>query len=105
MLFRETGVSEAFEIAPELRCDERGFFARTWCRKEFAAQGFDSRLEQCSISFNSRKGTLRGIHGSVLTCLGDTGGFHYKKSRCGDAAIESGGRTRFGALRRATGHI
>lgn len=62
MLFRETDIPGAFEIIPELRCDERGFFARTWCREELEFQGLNSRLEQCSISFNLRKGTLRGIH-------------------------------------------
>lgn len=62
MLFRETEVSGAFEIVPELKCDERGFFARTWCRREFEAQGLNARLEQCSVSFNLRKGTLRGMH-------------------------------------------
>jgi dTDP-4-dehydrorhamnose 3,5-epimerase len=62
MLFRETEVAGAFEIIPELKCDERGFFARSWCRKEFEAHGLNPRLEQCSISFNLRKGTLRGMH-------------------------------------------
>ncbi len=62
MTFREIEVAGAFEILPELKCDERGFFARSWCRKEFEAQGLNSRLEQCSISFNARKGTLRGLH-------------------------------------------
>jgi len=42
--------------------DERGFFARTFCRDEFAAGGLDADLVQCSISFNERAGTLRGIH-------------------------------------------
>jgi dTDP-4-dehydrorhamnose 3,5-epimerase len=42
--------------------DERGFFARTWCAEEFAAHGLCTRLAQCSVSFNHRKGTLRGMH-------------------------------------------
>lgn len=42
--------------------DERGFFARTWCAEEFKEAGLDARLVQCSISFNARKGTLRGMH-------------------------------------------
>jgi len=62
MIFRATEVAEAFEIRPELNSDERGFFARSWCRKEFEAHGLNPRLEQCSISFNTRKGTLRGLH-------------------------------------------
>jgi dTDP-4-dehydrorhamnose 3,5-epimerase len=62
MMFRETDVAGAFEISPELKPDERGFFARTWCRNEFEDRGLNPRLEQCSISFNTRKGTLRGLH-------------------------------------------
>jgi dTDP-4-dehydrorhamnose 3,5-epimerase len=42
--------------------DERGLFARTWCREEFAAQGLDTEISQCNTSFNLRKGTLRGMH-------------------------------------------
>jgi dTDP-4-dehydrorhamnose 3,5-epimerase len=42
--------------------DERGFFARSWCREEFAAHGLDGNLEQCNISFSRHKGTLRGMH-------------------------------------------
>jgi dTDP-4-dehydrorhamnose 3,5-epimerase len=42
--------------------DERGFFARTFCRREFEARGLNPRLAQCSVSFNRRKGTLRGMH-------------------------------------------
>lgn len=42
--------------------DERGFFARTWCRRECAAQGLKGQWVQCSISHNRRKGTLRGMH-------------------------------------------
>jgi len=42
--------------------DERGFFARTWCEEEFERHDLNARLVQCSLSFNRRKGTLRGIH-------------------------------------------
>ena len=42
--------------------DERGFFARTWCQKEFAERGLSAKVVQCSLSFNTRKGTLRGMH-------------------------------------------
>ena len=49
-------------IDPERLEDERGFFARTWCRREFKAHGLTSELAQCNISFNKRKGTLRGMH-------------------------------------------
>jgi dTDP-4-dehydrorhamnose 3,5-epimerase len=62
MLFDRTKIAGTFQIQPELRTDERGFFARTWCRAEFEEAGLDARLAQCSISFNARKGTLRGMH-------------------------------------------
>ena len=42
--------------------DERGFFARAWCQREFESNNLSSKLVQCSISFNTHKGTLRGIH-------------------------------------------
>jgi dTDP-4-dehydrorhamnose 3,5-epimerase len=42
--------------------DERGYFARAWCRNEFEEHGLESALVQCNISFNTRKGTLRGMH-------------------------------------------
>ncbi len=62
MIFRETKLPGVFEIQLELKTDERGFFARTWCQREFEAQGLNTKLVQCSISFNARKGTLRGMH-------------------------------------------
>ncbi len=62
MLFIETHVVGAFVIEPERISDERGFFARTWCRREFEAQGLNPALVQCNVSFNRRKGTLRGMH-------------------------------------------
>jgi dTDP-4-dehydrorhamnose 3,5-epimerase len=49
-------------VEPEPHEDQRGFFARTWCAHEFEAHGLDPRLVQCSVSFNKRKGTLRGMH-------------------------------------------
>jgi dTDP-4-dehydrorhamnose 3,5-epimerase len=52
----------AFVVELELVSDERGFFARTWCAEEFRAHGLNPNLAQCSVSFNERKGTLRGMH-------------------------------------------
>ena len=49
-------------MAPEPRADARGFFLRTFCAGEFAAAGLDPAVAQCSLSFNSRRGTLRGMH-------------------------------------------
>jgi dTDP-4-dehydrorhamnose 3,5-epimerase len=60
--FYETKLLGAFEIRLDLKADERGFFARSWCQTEFEEHGLNQKLVQCSISFNARKGTLRGIH-------------------------------------------
>jgi len=49
-------------IESEPVADERGLFARTWCQRELQAHGLESRLAQCSTSFNKHKGTLRGMH-------------------------------------------
>lgn len=62
MIFTETKLGGAFIIEPERHEDERGFFARTWCQRQFEAHGLNPRLVQCNISFNRRKGTLRGMH-------------------------------------------
>ena len=62
MIFTETALSDAYVIDLEPLADERGFFARIWCAREFAARGLESRLVQCSISVNRRRGTLRGMH-------------------------------------------
>ena len=62
MIFLETSLQGAYVIEVEKREDERGFFARSWCVREFAAKGLDPHLVQCNVSFNKRKGTLRGLH-------------------------------------------
>src|SRR5580658_7194194 len=62
MLFHETELPGVFEIHLDPHSDDRGFFARSWCRNEFEAHGLNSKLVQCNISFNVRKGTLRGTH-------------------------------------------
>jgi dTDP-4-dehydrorhamnose 3,5-epimerase len=49
-------------VEPEAVADERGFFARTFCARDFAVHGLVPHLEQCSVSFNQRAGTLRGMH-------------------------------------------
>jgi dTDP-4-dehydrorhamnose 3,5-epimerase len=62
MTFCQTKLFEVIEIHLEPRLDERGLFARTWCQKEFEGHGLNPKLAQCSVSFNARKGTLRGLH-------------------------------------------
>jgi dTDP-4-dehydrorhamnose 3,5-epimerase len=52
----------AFVIELERRMDQRGFFARTFCQQEFEAHGLKTQVAQCNVSFNKRKGTLRGMH-------------------------------------------
>jgi dTDP-4-dehydrorhamnose 3,5-epimerase len=62
LIFTPTPIEGVFVIDVERKEDERGFFARTWCREEFAARGLNPELAQCSISYNRKKGTLRGLH-------------------------------------------
>lgn len=62
MIFQETNLKNAYLIELQRREDERGFFARTWCQQEFEEHGLNSRLVQCNLSFNKKKGTLRGMH-------------------------------------------
>ena len=62
MRFIETGLSGAWLIEPDFLSDERGFFARSYCQKEFAAHGLNVNPVQCNISYNKARGTLRGMH-------------------------------------------
>jgi len=65
LTFHETKIPGAFEIHIEPIRDDRGFFGRTWCRDEFGSHGLNPALVQCSMSFNTRTGTLRGLHYQV----------------------------------------
>jgi len=62
MVFTETGLKDVYIIDLVRREDMRGFFGRSWCRQEFEEQGLNSQLVQCNISFNKKRGTLRGMH-------------------------------------------
>lgn len=62
MRITETKLKGAVLVEVERFEDERGFFARTWSQREFAAHGLNPRLVECNISFNKKKGTLRGMH-------------------------------------------
>jgi dTDP-4-dehydrorhamnose 3,5-epimerase len=62
MKFDETRLPGVFEMHLAPYSDERGWFARTWCQKEFESRNLNPRVVQCSVSFNLRKGTLRGVH-------------------------------------------
>ena len=65
MIFRETILKGAFVIEIEKFEDKRGFFARAWCQREVEANGLISRVTQTNISFNKKRGTLRGMHYQV----------------------------------------
>lgn len=65
MRFRETALAGAYLIETEPHTDARGFFARVWCAREFAQHGLLAPPVQSSVSFNRRKGTLRGLHYQV----------------------------------------
>lgn len=62
MRFMEKRLRGAYVIEPEKVEDTRGFFARTWCQREFKEHGLNSAVVQCNVSFNAKKGTLRGMH-------------------------------------------
>lgn len=65
MIFTPTPIPDVFIVDLEPRQDDRGFFARAFCREEFAAAGLEPHVEQANISFNYRAGTLRGMHFQV----------------------------------------
>ncbi len=81
MIFKETKLKGAFVIEPERLCDSRGFFARTFCQREFIQHGLNPRVVQCNVSFNKKKGALRGIHHQIAPRQED------KLIRCTNGAI------------------
>ena len=62
MKFTETKIPGVFVIALERHEDDRGWFARAWCREEFAAHGLPTDLAQTNLSHNTQRGTVRGMH-------------------------------------------
>jgi dTDP-4-dehydrorhamnose 3,5-epimerase len=62
MRFTPTALAGAWVVDLEVRGDERGFFARAFCRREFEAHGLNPAIAQTNISFNRRTGTVRGLH-------------------------------------------
>ena len=62
MIFTPTSLPGTFVIELERREDDRGFFARSFCQHEFAERGLNPRIAQCNVSFNAKRGTLRGMH-------------------------------------------
>lgn len=68
MVFKETKLKGAYIIELEPLQDERGFFARSFCQDEFRKHGLYFYIVQCNISYNKKKGTLRGMHYQVAPC-------------------------------------
>ncbi len=62
MNFRELEIAGAYLLEPERHEDARGFFARTFCRREFEERGLEATVVQCNVSFSHRRGTVRGMH-------------------------------------------
>jgi dTDP-4-dehydrorhamnose 3,5-epimerase len=62
MIFKKTKLKGIFIIELEKHRDERGYFARTWCRNEFKENGLNSNLAQANTALSFQKGTLRGMH-------------------------------------------
>lgn len=62
MIFTATKLSGAFIVEIEQLSDDRGFYARTWCQREFQARNLNSNLVQSNLAYTKRKGTLRGMH-------------------------------------------
>jgi dTDP-4-dehydrorhamnose 3,5-epimerase len=62
VIFTETELKGSFVIELDRLEDERGFFARSWCQREFEARGLNAKIVQCNISFNKKRGTVRGMH-------------------------------------------
>ncbi|MBP5974943.1 dTDP-4-dehydrorhamnose 3,5-epimerase [Brasilonema sp. CT11] len=81
MIFVETELKDAYIIDLEQKQDHRGFFARTFCAQEFEAHGLKPTVAQCNLSFNYKKGTLRGMHYQTLPAA------ETKLVRCTQGAI------------------
>jgi dTDP-4-dehydrorhamnose 3,5-epimerase len=62
VIFDELPIAGAYLIRPERRNDERGYFARTWCRQELAQHGLVDPIDQVNTGFSPATGTLRGLH-------------------------------------------
>ena len=68
MIFEETKLKGAYIIRIEKRVDDRGFFARAWCKKESEEHRVNSHFVQANIAYSRKKGTLRGLHYQVSPC-------------------------------------
>ncbi|HEY5753326.1 MAG TPA: dTDP-4-dehydrorhamnose 3,5-epimerase [Chthoniobacterales bacterium] len=66
MIFRETALQGAYIVDLDQKSDERGFFGRAFCAREFEQHGLNPRMVQANLSFNHARGTLRGMHYQAL---------------------------------------
>ena len=87
MIFDETPLKNAYCLDVDKVEDERGFFARVWCKEEFAKNGLSSEMVQGSVSFNKKKGTLRGMHFQVAP-YGETKVVRCTQGRLFDVIID-----------------
>jgi dTDP-4-dehydrorhamnose 3,5-epimerase len=62
MIFRETALRGALLVELDPSRDERGWFARAWCAREFGDRGLEQRIAQVDVSRTAKRGTLRGLH-------------------------------------------
>jgi len=62
MIFKKLDIQGVFQIELEKIEDNRGFFSRSWDKQKFEENGINSKLVQCNISFNKKRGTIRGLH-------------------------------------------
>jgi dTDP-4-dehydrorhamnose 3,5-epimerase len=65
MIFTPLELAEAYLIAMEPQQDQRGYYAQSWSAREFKTHGLSDRLVECGISYNRRRGTVRGMHRQV----------------------------------------
>ena len=81
MIFTTTALKDAFIIDVEQKSDHRGFFARGFCAQEFLTHGLKPTVAQCNLSFNHKKGTVRGMHYQIAPAA------ETKLVRCTQGAI------------------
>lgn len=68
MIFKELELKGCYIVIPEQLKDERGFFARSFCSDDFHIHGLKTKIDQCNISYNAKRGTVRGMHYQKQPC-------------------------------------
>lgn len=62
MKFSKTEINDVYIINIDIKNDERGYFVRTYCKKEFAKRDISMNMKQANMAYNKNKYTLRGLH-------------------------------------------